>query len=237
MAAGKGSRLMPLTKDKPKCMVEVKDKPIIQHLIDNIDKSGIELVNLIIINGYKGNKIIDYFSKNIINSDKYKSITSVEFVQQHKLDGTAGAISLVENIITSDTFLVLSGDVIYTPEEILALSKDKNSLLYTTMINKLYEYGTLDIKHYSGIPNSIRYINEKSSRPTSNHVNCGAYHFDKNVFKYINKTPIDSRFDERIITNTINLMIDNDIQFSGKHIKNLNQISYVDDIKEVEERL
>ena len=231
MAAGRGSRLMPLTKDKPKCMVEVNGKPIIQHLIDNIHKSKIDIDNIIIIYGYKGNVLLDYLNEV---GTGFELCT----ILQNKLDGTAGAISLVEDIVISDNFLVLSGDIIYKPEEIKLLTKKVNSLLYTTLNKKLYEYGTLDIE-FLGAPigDVIKFINEKSSRPTSSFVNCGAYHFTKDIFDYIRKTYIDNRFDEKIITNTINLMIDDEIQFNGNYIENLNEVSYVEDIKKVEKRL
>ena len=40
-AAGEGKRLRPLTDDKPKCLVKFNDKPIIDYIIDSVDKSSI----------------------------------------------------------------------------------------------------------------------------------------------------------------------------------------------------
>ena len=83
----------------------------------------------------------------------------------------------------------------------------------------------------------IKHINEKSTKPTSNKVNCGAYHFTTEIFDYIEKTPIDSRFGEKIITNSINLMIDDAIVFRGIYIDKLNEISRVEDIEKVERNI
>ena len=227
MCAGKGSRLMPLTKDKPKCMVEVKDKPILRHILDNIEESNIEVDNLILVVGYKKEVIHNYLKG-------YDCPFGLWIIPQNKLDGTANAIFLAKDTITTDTFLVLSGDIIYKPEEIKDLASESNSLLCTTMDKRLYEYGTIDFDDVSG---NIRYINEKTTRPTSHYVNCGAYHFTKEVFSYIKDTPVDRRFKEKIITNTINLMIDDGIEFSGIDINNLNEVSYPSDIKEVSEHI
>lgn len=220
MAAGRGTRLKPLTDNKPKCMVEVNNKPIIKHLYDNIRELGDYPIT--IISGYKEEVLLKYSVENL---------KGCNFINQSTLDGTANAIFLCKEFVDKD-FIVLSGDIIYSKEEIEKLMKIKNSLLYTRLRDKLYEYGTLDI---SGP--YLKHINEKSTEPTGNLVNCGAYHFTQDVFEYIAETEPDERFGEKIITNTINLMIDDGIKFKGIPIDNLNEISYPEDIEKVEKRL
>ena len=68
-------------------------------------------------------------------------------------------------------------------------------------------------------------------------VNCSAYHFTPTIFPFIHETLIDERFDERIITNTINVMLENHVVFQGIKIKELNEVSYIKDIDIVESRL
>ena len=226
MAAGKGSRLLPLTKDKPKCMVEVNSKPILQHIVNNLHKSKIKVNKLIVVVGYKENVVIDYI---INNSLGYYT----EIVTQDKLDGTANAIYICKNYIDSDNFIVLSGDIIYEPIEIKMLSEYPNSILFTETDENLYEYGTLDLVG-KGMFFYVKNINEKSTNPTSNRINCGAYNFDKRVFDYIKKTPYDERFNEKIITNTINLMVSDGVRFKSLYIPELNEITRIEDIKKVE---
>ena len=218
MAAGKGSRLTPLTDDKPKCMVEINGKPIIRYIYDNINKA-IDEPYIIIVCGYKKEVLIDYFTKNKL---------SCQFVEQKEINGTGGAIESVKEYIT-DSFIVLSGDIIYEPDDICRLLEKESSLLYTKQKDKLYEYGTLDI-----YDDDIQFINEKSTKPTSNLVNCGAYHFTIDVFDYIEQTQVDERFNERIITNTINMMISDYYLFKGIYIDCLNEITRVEDIRKYE---
>ena len=66
IAAGLGSRLKPLTDDKPKCMLEVSGKPLIYHCIDNLKENGVDHIS--IVTGYKSEKIdlegVHYFHNN-----------------------------------------------------------------------------------------------------------------------------------------------------------------------------
>lgn len=223
LAGGKGTRLKPLTDNIPKCLVKVNGKPIINHIIDNIENKP---DTIYISNGYK--------SKALRSSNLGWNTFHIE---QRKIEGTASAIMIAREYIKED-FIVLSGDIIYQPNEINKLLQINNSLLYTEMNERLYEYGTLEIRNLIEYEEDyISWIHEKSTNPVSNFVNCGAYHFDTNVFEYIEKTGYDERFNERIITNTINLMIKDGIEFKGIPIDYLNEISYPKDIEKVEKRL
>ena len=206
MCAGRGNRLKPLTDDIPKCMIKVSGKPIIKWIYDNCIKAGIH--PSIIISGYKQDILLEYANKNILGC---------MFINQSVINGTANAIHLAKGWVIDD-FIVLSGDIIYSVEELEDLKKIKNSLTYTRMDERLYEYGTLEI-----VGNQIKHINEKSTEPSSKLVNCAGYHLTQDVFDYIEKTSEDSRFNEKIITNTINLMIDDGYRFKGIPIKYLNE--------------
>jgi len=230
LAAGRGNRLMPFTEDRPKAMVEVKGKPIIKWIFEALEPFKLDIEKVFIIIGYKGGKIKTYIKYNYPGR-------SIEFIHQKNRTGTADAIYLTKDKI-SDDFIVLSGDIIPKQSEIKDLMRGENSMLFTEKSNRLYEYGTID----KGNPLvdggwKIKFINEKSSRPTSHYVNGGSYHFNRSVFDYIKMTPYDSRFGEKIITNTINIMIDNGIKFSGFWIDSLNEISYPEDIEDIGNKL
>jgi glucose-1-phosphate thymidylyltransferase len=222
MCAGYGKRLGKLTDDKPKAMIELKGKPIISWLYDNIKKVD-DIGYIYLISGYRYN-ILEPYVKTYIDSH-------IRFRKQNPVNGTANAISLVENFV-SEEFIVLAGDTIFNSSDIKKLVDKNNSLLYTEQKDRLYEFGTLD---FNG--DLITHINEKSSKPTSNLVNCSAYHFDSRIFRYIRDTPIDNRFNEKIITNSVNMMIDDNITFSGIKIDKLLEVSYPEDIEEVEKEL
>lgn len=220
LAAGKGSRLRPLTDDKPKCMVEVLGKPMIKWTHDILIDMGIK--DIIIISGYYEHILLEYAKENL---------KGCRFITQDQQTGTADAIHLAKEYI-KDSFICLPGDCIFSKCDLSKLRSLRNSLLYSKQYDKLEEFGTLDL-HGDMILN----INEKSTEPSSNFINCSAYHFTPTIFSFIPKTEIDERFNERIITNTINLMIDSGISFYGIPIKERNEVSYPEDIKVVEKRL
>lgn len=220
MCAGAGTRLLPLTKNKPKCLIEVLGKPIIKWTYDALQEIGI--TEIYIISGYLEDVLMNYAKDNL---------HGVHYITQKKQTGTADAIYLSKDYMDDD-FIVLAGDIIFNKKDLMKLLQIKNSLLYSKQYTKLEEFGTLDLKG-----DMILNINEKSTEPSSNFVNASAYHFTPKVFDYIPKTEIDERFGERIITNTINLMIDDKIAFTGIPIKERNEVSYVGDIEIVENRL
>lgn len=103
MAGGKGTRLMPLTKDTPKPMLHVGDKPIIEHNIDRLIKYGIK--NIYISVNYLADKIKDYFKDG---SDKG---VSVKYVHEDRPLGTLGSVKLVENL-EHDYIMVMNSDIL-----------------------------------------------------------------------------------------------------------------------------
>jgi len=218
MCAGKGRRLLPLTENKPKCMVEVNGKAIIDYILEVLD--NLKLKDIIMITGYKEDVLKAYLKDR-----------DIHFITQKEITGTSDAIYLCKDFIDDD-FVVLSGDIVYDEMDVSRLVDTENSILYTDMETDLYEYGTFDMSY-----GKLNYIYEKSTDPVSNFVNCGAYHFSKDIFKYIPKTEYDPRFNERIVTNTINLMIDDGYEFSGIYIHRHNEISRPSDIEDVERHI
>tara|TARA_Y100001936_G_C16089371_1_gene684641 strand:+ start:3639 stop:4430 length:792 start_codon:yes stop_codon:yes gene_type:complete len=84
LAAGKGERLRPLTNDKPKCMVELFGKSILEWQIDTFQKFGIK--DITIVTGYKSESI-KYHELNLIKNPEFDSTNMVEtlFYAREKL--------------------------------------------------------------------------------------------------------------------------------------------------------
>ncbi len=101
LAGGKGSRLRPLTNNMPKPLLPVKGKPIIEHVIDNLIRQGIN--HIILSVGYKADKIRKYFS----NGSDFG--VNIEYCIEHTPLGTGGAIKLASKGIDRP-FIALNGD-------------------------------------------------------------------------------------------------------------------------------
>lgn len=122
LAAGKGTRLLPLTSSIPKPLIKIDGKPIIEHIIADLSKNNFK--NIYIIVNHLKEKIISF-----VNSIKTKYSILPLFIEQPELKGTAHALQFLPQTI-SDPFLLLSGDQIISgiPYKEL-ISKNKQLVL------------------------------------------------------------------------------------------------------------
>ena len=191
MAGGRGIRLRPLTDNKPKPMLPLFGKPILEHNIDRLISFGIE--NIYISIGYLGQQIIDYFG------DGSSKGISIKYIWDEKPLGTAGALSLVKTFET-DYVLVMNSDL-FTDADF----ED----LYMNIIDKKASFGAASIAHNFNVPLGVfsekdKYINGLKEKPTfTNHANAGIYIFKKELIKLIPENIFYN------ITDLMNLLIEN----------------------------
>lgn len=103
MAGGKGMRLRPLTKNIPKPMLKLGEKPILQTIIEKFKKSGFE--NFLLCVNYKSNIIKKYFG----NGENFG--VNINYIHEKVPMGTAGALSLIKKKI-NEPFFVINGDLL-----------------------------------------------------------------------------------------------------------------------------
>ncbi|MFA7677027.1 MAG: nucleotidyltransferase family protein, partial [Candidatus Omnitrophota bacterium] len=102
MAGGMGKRLYPLTKDIPKPMLPLQERPLIERTIEQLKKSGIKKVN--IATHYKSEVITKHFG----NGDNFG--VNINYINEDQPLGTAGALGLMEE--PKSPVLVVNGDVL-----------------------------------------------------------------------------------------------------------------------------
>lgn len=98
LAGGLGTRLRPLTEEKPKPLLQVKSKPILQHVIENMKRYGIK--NVILSLGYKAGQIEEHF-----NNGSKLGVNIAYSIESEPL-GTGGAIKKAAKEITKPFFLL-----------------------------------------------------------------------------------------------------------------------------------
>ena len=101
LAAGEGKRMRPLTYTRPKGMLPIANKPILEHILLEIKKTGI--TDFIFIIGYQGQEISNYFG----SGDKWG--VNIEYFRQINQLGTSDAIRILRGVI-NDSFLLVNGD-------------------------------------------------------------------------------------------------------------------------------
>ena len=108
LAAGEGNRLKPITSSRPKPMIPIAGKPLLEHTIAGLRDAGINDILLIV--GYKEDVIKNYFSNGI---DQFN--VNIEYVTQEEYLGTAHATGYARDFIKDDTFLMMYGDLLVSP--------------------------------------------------------------------------------------------------------------------------
>ena len=198
LAAGEGLRCRPLTLTRSKVMLPIANRPILEHVIDSLEKNRI--TDIILVVGYKKERIMDYFEDGLNFGVKIK------YIEQKAQLGTAHAIEQAKSMIGPEDseFLVLNGDNLVEPKTIADLlnNYEGDASLLTVRMEDTAGYGVVltDKKR-------VTRILEKRPGDLSRIVNTGIYVFTPQVFETIEKTPI-SENGEYAITDTLQLMID-----------------------------
>jgi dTDP-glucose pyrophosphorylase len=180
LAAGKGVRMLPLTADKPKVLIEVAGKPFLYHVLESVRKAGLKDVGIIV--NYKKEKVAE-FAKH------YKGL-NITLIEQKDLSGTACAVLAAKDFVGKDDFVVVMGDNLYSAEDIKSLAAKKDKFCYIAPYKSTHpqDYGVLTIKE-----DKLVKIDEKPKKPASNFVNTGLYKFTHEIFDAIGKIDISPR--------------------------------------------
>lgn len=177
MAGGLGTRLRPLTNNVPKPMLKVGDYPILENIIRNFKAQGFE--NIIISVNYKKDIIKNYFQDGQILD------VNIQYVDEEKRLGTAGALTLLGNVIDTDPLIVMNGDILTNLNFKQLLENHKSSKAVATICVTQYEYQVPYGIINKNTDNSLLSIEEK---PTYKHlINAGIYVLNSEVIEFIPK--------------------------------------------------
>jgi len=192
LAAGRGTRMRPLTDRRPKPLLPVGDHSLIEHVFDTATDVVDEFV---VVTGYRGDEIRDAIGAS------YQDIP-VHYVEQEDALGTAHAVAQAEPVVDDD-FLVLNGDVVVDASLPQALADADGTAVAATEVADPRAYGVLSTTD-DGV---LTGIVEKPADPPTNFANVGCYAFEPDVFEYIERTP-ESERGEYEITTTIELLLE-----------------------------
>jgi mannose-1-phosphate guanylyltransferase/phosphomannomutase len=180
MAGGEGTRLRPLTINRPKPMVSLVDRPVIQHIIELLKLHGI--TDIIITVQYLANAIQDYYG------DGSAYGVNISYSLEEVPLGTAGSVKNAEHLL-DEPFLVISGDALtdFNLTQIIDhhISTRAMATITLTRVANPLEYGVV-ITDEDG---NIRQFLEKPSwgEVFSDTVNTGIYVLQPEVLAYIER--------------------------------------------------
>ena len=172
MAGGKGVRLLPLTKNKPKPLLKIKGTPIIEKIIINFRNQGFK--NFVISVNYLGHKIKKYLGKG----DRLK--VKIKYINEKKYLGTAGSLSLLDLENITFPIIVTNSDLISEIDysNLISYHNKKKSDLTICGKNKIFQMPYGEILH------KFEKINKIIEKPNISHlVNAGVYALSKNILR------------------------------------------------------
>lgn len=171
LAAGEGKRLRPLTYTRPKCMIPLAGRPILHHVLANLQSAGVK--RAVVVVKYMEDTVRKHFSKNDLGME-------LEFVTQGQKYGTAAAFAQAAGKIDS-TFFAAAGDVITTPAAIkqLAAAHEGRISAMLTEVEKSEQYGIAKVEkgYLAG------FEEKPKNAPERGLANCSLYVMEPQMFK------------------------------------------------------
>jgi UDP-N-acetylglucosamine diphosphorylase/glucosamine-1-phosphate N-acetyltransferase len=217
LAAGEGNRMRPLTYTRPKVMLTIANKPILEHLLLEMKHVGIR--EFVFIVGYHDEQIRNYFN------DGRKWDVNIQYYEQRKQLGTADALRIVTGLIDDD-FLAVNGDVIINHLDIQNVISQTGNVMSVIELPDVSGMGVIEVNE-----GQVKRVHEKVSNPPSHLANAGLYLFTPEIFTAIEKTGKSPR-GEYEITDSIQILID-----SGQVIGQWPELSYPWDLLAANERM
>jgi len=196
MAGGRGERLKPLTDNTPKPLLQVGEKPIIEHNIDRLNTFGIDDIWISV--RYLGEQLVDYFK------DGSEKALRISYIWEENALGTAGALALVDNFI-HDHVLMMNSDLLTNIdfEDLFLFFEEQQADLVVACI-----------PYQVNVPYAVMETNGKKvtgfkEKPTYTHYsNAGIYLMKKEVIKNVPKNQLFNATDlmEKLIQDNKNVV-------------------------------
>ena len=200
LAAGEGVRLQPITSTRPKHLIKVGGKPILEHCLNAVKTSGIE--EALIVIHYMGDAIRQYFG------DGEKFGLKIEYVEQKAVLGTGNAVSLAEPHVKDD-FLMVYGDLLFSADavkNIIDLHKKEKpaAAMAVVPVENPEDYGIVELEDEKHVKRIVE--KPKHEEAPSNLANAGIYVFSTEIFDKIRETSASAR-GEWEITDAISQLL------------------------------
>ena len=171
LAAGEGQRLRPFTVNKPKVMLSIAGKPILQYVVESLAQNGIR--NIVLVIGYRREQVFDYMG----SGEKFG--VDITYITQESQLGTAHALAQAK-AVTESEFLVLPGDNLIEADAIAKFVTVKPEAMLVKRVDNPAGYGVVTIEN-----GMVKDIVEKPGEAKSNVVNTGIYAFTTEIFSFI----------------------------------------------------
>ena len=184
-AAGEGTRLRPVTDDRPKGLLEVGGRPILAHCFDRLIEVDVE--RIVVVVGYLGDRIVDHFG------DRYREIT-LTYVHQEEQLGLGHALLQADDE-TSGNVLVCNGDNVFgTSFDPVVATQSHDDVDATLLVERASgsvakQTGVVTTDHDGTVTGLV----EKPDDPPSTLVTTGIFALPPSIFEHLRSVQPSAR--------------------------------------------
>ena len=199
LAAGKGERLLPLTENRPKHLLPIGGKPLLEWILEGMVGAGVD--EALLVTHYMEEQIKGYFG------DGKRLGLELSYVSQEEMRGTADAFRMAEDFAGGEEFLGVYGDLFLPPEGFEALIRARRKGETTMCVVPVDDPSRMGVVALEG--DRVTAIVEKPApgEEPSDLANAGMYIFQPGIFRLIDETGLSSR-NEYEITDSLRALID-----------------------------
>lgn len=198
LAAGKGTRLYPITKIIPKPLLPIANRITLEYAFDQLKALGIYEICLVV------GESEEYIREVLGDGSQYE--IQLTYVRQQGQFGLAHALKSAKDFVDNGPFVLYLGDAVYTGDFKKAAQKfidsDIENLNVVQWVEDPKRFGVAEIKG-----DSILGLEEKPENPKSNYVMAGLYFFRSKIWDILESLPLSQR-GEYEITDAIKTLID-----------------------------
>src|SRR6202011_1491873 len=226
LAAGGGTRMREMTAALPKPMLEVRGKPVLQHIVEGLRDAGVG--SFLIIVGYRADAVQNFFG----DVARYK--INIQYATQTVQDGTGRVIEFAKNFVGLTPFILGYGDILVTPENYKAIvdfAEDVAAVVSVTRGEDVTKGGAVFLNDQMDVVD----LREKSKpgEATSPWYNAGLYAFRPSIFDFTAKLKPSPR-GEYELTDAIRELAQSGQVRAGRPVKALKLTGAWTDVRDPE---
>jgi dTDP-glucose pyrophosphorylase len=221
LAAGRGTRMRELTQELPKPMLQVRGKPVLQHIIEGLRDAN--LTDILVVVGWHAEVVCNFFGEGS------KLGVRIQYAAQIVQDGTGKVVELAREFAGSDPFALSYGDILIAPENyprICAALAGAEAVVSVKRNEDVTQGGAVFVNENFELIDLRE--KPKPGEPTSPWYNAGIYAFRSSIFDYIAKLEPSPRGEYELTDGIRNLAL------AGNKVQALDLVGDWADVRDPE---